>query len=512
MILNETPRRILVTKLVSWGHWFALINIIVAIIIASIFVYSSPFPSTLLGTLFLFSNWFSHIGFLTFFGFVIFILPLCYVIPNAKLVKTVSSSIAALGLALLAFDALLYNKYGLHLSFSSADLIRSEAQTVMGQFDWQQWGFLSLLFVVWFSFQLIIANALWQRIERFQKYKLALPVSGFFMVCFVTSHAVHVWADANLYQPIVQQDNMFPLSYPATAKTLMSKYGLLDIQNYQQRKELQFDGSIEDVNYPAEPVYCAISGESRLIILIQTTEQRSSVPSALGMKSFSKHYDLSSSPKTAMVSTLFGLPELYLPALTNEIPLMLDLPSKLGLPVALFSQSSDDLPFASKFLQEWSSFNQFADSPTPKLAIGFVTSEQLEILLTTKLLSENNVLVTQLASNSDHHEPMPLFANFDLKGGLSSNEDISATALNVLGCKADEGSYSTGQNLVQPRRNWLVSTQGSKVIVMHNNQRIEVQSNGNYKIFERESGAESAESLNTGLLSQAMKHLSKFNK
>jgi hypothetical protein len=47
---------------------------------------------------------------------------------------------------------------------------------------------------------------------------------------------------------------------------------------------------------------------------------------------------------------------------------------------------------------------------------------------------------------------------------------------------------------------------------MHNNQRIEVQSNGNYKIFERESGAESAESLNTGLLSQAMKHLSKFNK
>ena len=197
MILAETPRRKLVTKLVSWGHWFALINIIVAIIIASVFVYSSPLPDTLLGTIYLFSNWFSHIGFLTFFGFVIFILPLCYIIPNARVVKAFSSSIAALGLALLAFDALLYNKYGLHLSMSSAELIRSEATTVIAEFGWQQWGFLLLLFMVWLSFQLIIANALWQRIERVQKYKLAMPISSFFVLCFVSSHAVHVWADAN---------------------------------------------------------------------------------------------------------------------------------------------------------------------------------------------------------------------------------------------------------------------------------------------------------------------------
>lgn len=511
MILNETPRRILVTKLVSWGHWFALINIVVAIIIASIFVYSSPFPETLAGTLFLFANWFSHIGFLTFFGFVIFILPLCYLIPNAKLVKTFSSSIAALGLALLAFDALLYNKYGLHLSVSSADLIRSEAQTVIADFDWQQWGFLLLLFLVWLSFQLIIANALWQRIERFQKYKLTMPITGFFVVCFVTSHAVHVWADANLYQPIVQQDDMFPLSYPATAKTLMSKYGLLDIQSYQQRKDLQFDRSINDVEYPSEPVYCAINGDSRVIILVQTSTEHSRLPESLGMLSHNKHYDLSLDLNTASLATLFGLPELYLPALSSEVPVLLDLPSKLGLPVALFTPL-DDMPFAKEFNKQWNEFAQFALSQSPKLAIGFVSSSQLDEILTPNLLANNKVLVTQLAGQLDHHTPMPLYTNFRLKDGLSSNEDIPATALNLMGCNANEASYSTGQNLVEPRRNWLVSTQGSKVIVLHNNQRIEVQSNGNYKIYERESGADSSQPLNTGLLSQAMKHLSQFNK
>ena len=40
MILAESPRRQRVTKLVNWGHWFALANIIIAIVIASIFVFS----------------------------------------------------------------------------------------------------------------------------------------------------------------------------------------------------------------------------------------------------------------------------------------------------------------------------------------------------------------------------------------------------------------------------------------------------------------------------------------
>ena len=46
MILAESPRRQRVTKLVNWGHWFALANIVIAIIIASVYVVSSPAPGT----------------------------------------------------------------------------------------------------------------------------------------------------------------------------------------------------------------------------------------------------------------------------------------------------------------------------------------------------------------------------------------------------------------------------------------------------------------------------------
>lgn len=78
MILAESPRRQRVTKLVNWGHWFALANIIIAIVIASIFVFSSPMPGTGVGTLYLLANWFGHIGFMTFLASLFLFSPVLF--------------------------------------------------------------------------------------------------------------------------------------------------------------------------------------------------------------------------------------------------------------------------------------------------------------------------------------------------------------------------------------------------------------------------------------------------
>ena len=511
MILTETPRRKLVTNLVNWGHWFALVNIMIAIVIASIYVFTSPLPGTVLGTLYLFANWFSHIGFLTFIGFVIFILPLCYLIPSAKVVKTIGSVLGAFGLALMAFDALLYNKHGLHLSLGSAELIRSEAQHAIAEFGWQQWGFLLLLFLVWLTFQLVVANAIWKRLERLQKYKLGMPISSFFVICFVSSHAIHVWADANLYQPIVQQDDMFPLSYPATAKTLMSKYGLLDIQNYQQRKALQFDYSVSSIKYPLAPVYCGLQPQRSTLLLVQIDGVPSVGAEQLGLQAYNHYYSLNSNFQSLATSTLFGLPELYLPSLKTPAPLLLELPSKLNLPVMLYSDEVIDHPKVGEYTVNWDEFKSNLKRTTPYLSIAFINQQQLDEILHPNLMNNADVFLTGMANENDFHHSV-LYSNVKMQDQLSSIEDLAPTILNLLGCAAPVENYSTGQNLVAPKRKWLVATQGNKVVVMHNGHRIEVSSNGSYKIFERDSGQQSVSPLNTGLLSQAMKHLSRFYK
>jgi membrane-anchored protein YejM (alkaline phosphatase superfamily) len=510
MILAETPRRKLVTQLVNWGHWFALLNIIIAVTIAAIYILNSPAPGSAIGTFYLFTNWLSHIGFLTFFGFVILILPLCYLVPNAKAVKTLSSVLAALGLALLAFDALLYNKYGVHLSLNSAELIRTETQTAIAQFGWQQWGFLLLLFVVWLSFQLIVANALWQRIDRLQKRKLGLPIGAFFVGCFVISHALHVWADAKLYQPIVQQDNMFPLSYPATAKTLMAKYSLLDIEDYQQRKALQFNQTIKGIIYPAEPVYCSVDNSKKVLLL---SIVKGELPSSIaGLSKFEHHYLLESSIDNGITTVLFGLPELYHSALKSYSPLLLQLPRNMGLSVSVYLDNNSDSGHSglAPYQKDWQQFKQEVIDTSSNLSIGFVQAEQLDELLTENILAQYQIIVTTLVEQNALKNS--LLSNITINKAISSLEDIAPTALNLLGCAAQAKAYSTGNTLTQKGNlNYIVSTQGSKVLLLTNNQKIEIMKNGNVRVFDLNTGEEAFSQVDPNILSQGIKHLSRFS-
>ncbi|MFT6898287.1 MAG: membrane-anchored protein YejM (alkaline phosphatase superfamily) [Paraglaciecola sp.] len=508
MILTETPRRKLITQLVNWGHWFALINMLLAIAIATIYIFNSPAPQTLLGVTYLFINWVSHIGFLTFFGFIIFILPLCYLVPSARTVKGVSALLAAIALALLALDALLYNKYGVHLSLNSAQLIRNEANNAISGFGWQKWSFFLLVFVFWLSTQLIIANAIWKRIGRLQKRKLALPISSFFIVCFVSSHALHIWADANLYHPIVQQDDLFPLSYPATAKTLMSRYNLLDRENYDQRKELQFNESMDNIRYPLSPIYCSVIPASKVLMLVQIDNMP--VDTASHFVFNSPHLGHHSSMDAAKRSLLFGLPELYHPALNRKTPVLLDLPRGLGLNVGIYSEQAIKQSSIEGFVQDWQTFAANLAAQQTHLGIAFVTAEQINRLLSTQILQQYQVLLLKNVSD-DSQIQKRLYSNTPLAAEFSSTEDLAPTMLNMLGCHASEKAYSTGRDLQKTTQDWAVSTQGHRVIVMQHLQRIEVLSNGSTKVFNVQSGEEEFATFDTALLSQAIKRLSSFS-
>ncbi|MGJ8681906.1 DUF3413 domain-containing protein [Paraglaciecola sp.] len=507
MMLTETPRRKLVTQLVNWGHWFALLNIFIAITIAGIYIVNSPAPDTALGVVYLLANWVSHIGFITFFAFVILILPLCYLLPNAKTVKVVSSTFAAIGLALLGFDALLYNKYGVHLSLNSAELIKHEAQTVIAQFGIQQWAFLLFLFLAWLSFQLVLANALWQRIDRLQKRKLGLPISSIFVACFVASHAMHVWADANLYQPIVQQDNMFPISYPATAKTLMARYSLLDIEDYQQRKSLQFNHKVDGISYPSTPVYCSVNNKNKVLVLAITDGK---LPTSIdGLIGQSRHYGFHSNISDGENSVLYGLPELYHQALQQHIPILFSLPNSMGLTVSLYAPQNSQ-PKLQSFMSGWQKFSTGVQNASSNLAIGFIQAEQLTDILTTNVLSQYKIIVTNLNHQGDIESR--LFTNFQSNKTMSSHEDIAPTSLNILGCKANASSYSTGNSLIATTSpKYLVSSQGSKVLLLDDQYKTEIMNNGNAKIYDLKTNQEVFKPVDTDLLSQGIKHLSRFS-
>ena len=220
---------------------------------------------------------------------------------------------------------------------------------------------------------------------------------------------------------------------------------------------------------------------------------------------------LNSDFQSLVSTTLFGMPELYQSSLKSSAPLLLELPSKLNLTVNVYSDDLIEHVDVDRYTVDWSSFKQNIQRFDSSLSVGFVKAQELDEILTPEVIEKADVFVTGLAEEKDFHHSV-LYSNVALQDQLSSNEDLAPTLLNLLGCAAPVENYSTGQNLMSPKRKWLVATQGNNVVVLHNGHRIEVSSNGSYKIFERDTGQQSVEALNTGLLSQAMKHLSRFYK
>ena len=263
--------------LISWSHWFTFFNILAAIALSSYYLFSDPAPTTLFGQVYLITTWVSHIAFLTFISFVLVLFPLTLVFPNTKFIRTSGSIIFAMGLLLLMLDAFIYSRLGYHLNASSSSQIISLLQDIAKENSL----FFTIggaLAIVILGFEFIVSNYAWKHLRQLQKTVFARFVIFALVLSFFFSHLSHIWADANLDYDILRQDTVLPLSYPATAKTLLTKYGLFNIDDYIERKNSPLSFSHAIPSYPtitAElcPSEVANKAPTNSVFLILTEQQ-----------------------------------------------------------------------------------------------------------------------------------------------------------------------------------------------------------------------------------------------
>lgn len=497
MIYNESPRRKQITEQVSWGHWFALANILIAIAISSIYIFSTPITTTPISLIYMFTMWIGHISFIAFLGFIILILPLCYQLTNLNVLRAGSACVAAIALALLAFDALVYNQTGFHLSFSSAELLRTETRVQVNAFGWLQWFYLGLLFIVWFMLQLVIANAIYKRLKRFQRLRFTPYMTTAFVVCFIASHGIHVWADARLYTPILKQDNMFPLSYPATAKTLMARYGLLDLEIREQQEELQYQvGS--GFLYPPQPVYCSVKNDVKLVLLANLDGTVQTIPEGLTRNDF--HLVTSTDITTNSQQIKYAMPS-NMVEMISVAPVLLDLLSAFEINSAVYISGNEET-----VLEDFSA--DIANDETG-FYMGIVDGAEFSTLSENDMGENTYVMMITKSEETDNYH---LYTNFLNNTQASTNEDIAPTVLRQFGCMADVERYSTGQALQEPLRNWVVSTKEENLVFFIYPMLTEVARDGSYKVLDVTTHEEQLVDIDTNMLSRSIKHLESFNK
>jgi hypothetical protein len=189
--------------------------------------------------------------------------------------------------------------------------------------------------------------------------------------------------------------------------------------------------------------------------------------------------------------------------MADKRPVLLALPQAQGMQVSVSHQQALNHPFIKGYQSKF-------DVTRQGIHIAFADGETIRNALSSDVIDKGIVIVASQDNDADAHTGA-LYSNLALTANTASTEDIAPTLLQALGCRSPVMNYSTGRNLVAPERNWLVSTSGDRIVVIHNMRQIEVLSNGSYEITNLNDNSRSNDDLNMDLLSQAVKHLTRFS-
>ncbi len=182
------------------------------------------------------------------------------------LVVPVGTALSTATLLALLIDTQVYQLYRFHINAGVMNLLLGGAAQETFDFSrsmYLQAAAIALAIVLvqsvaaWLGWRYVLHNPGSRRVAR----ALALTLFG----TVVTFHAAHIWADATGYAPLLEQTDVLPLRYAATAKRSLRALGVEVHSQPTVRSRGQEGG---DLVYPLHPLKCRQSGTPPNIIVI----------------------------------------------------------------------------------------------------------------------------------------------------------------------------------------------------------------------------------------------------
>ncbi len=332
-----------VSRLVSWGHWFAFFNGFLAMIVGIRYLSSVGYPETLLGWGYLAISTIGHFSFLAFIVYLVLIFPVTLLLPYSKILRGFAAVVATLSLCILLYDTIIYDDYGLHLSPFVFDLAWADLNALLRGTSY----IVTPLGII--ALELTLANFLWKRIEKIHKINCGNKLVAFVGLCFISSHLIHIWADAADITEITQLDDAYPLSYPATARSFMESHGIDGKNSLRRGSALK-----SSLNYPMAAMQCKAEAQPN-ILLITINNLRADMVDAKTMpfltqygennQDFHQHLSGGSQYNSGMFSILYGLQGSYLNAagLSHTTPVLTQTLKQQGYQLGLFATQESEL-------------------------------------------------------------------------------------------------------------------------------------------------------------------------
>ena len=352
MVTHRQRYREKVSQMVSWGHWFALFNILLSLVIGSRYLFIADWPTTLAGRIYSYVSIIGHFSFLVFATYLLILFPLTFIVGSQRLMRFLSVILATAGMTLLLIDSEVFTRFHLHLNPIVWQLVINPDENEMAR-DWQLM-FISVPVIL--LLELVFATWSWQKLRSLtRRRRFARPLAAFLFIAFIASHVVYIWADANFYRPITMQRANLPLSYPMTARRFLEKHGLLDAQEYQRRLIEQGNPDVVSVQYPLSELRYRDMGTGQNVLLITVdglnySRFEKQMPALAGFAeqniSFTRHMSSGNTTDNGIFGLFYGISPSYMDGIlsTRTPAALITALNQQGYQLGLFSSDGFTSP------------------------------------------------------------------------------------------------------------------------------------------------------------------------
>lgn len=482
------------SQLLSWGHWFTFANIGLALLISLSYLFADSPPTSFMGITYMLVTWLSHTSFIAFIAFVLTVFPLSLVFPYPRHIRGMAAVIATCGASLLTLDAYVYFNLGYHLSTSALPEILSLLWHRLTSSPALTTILASAVVLLILGFQLIVSNFTWQRLEQLKQLKFARYAISFLIMCFALSHSIHIWADANLKFDITKQDNVLPLSYPTTAKSLLAKNDLLDLESYNQAHNVKINN--QNINYqiPTPLAKCDDYAQKNIDIFVFETDKQLADFIANKTVYKTKQFLQPTDHDDMLFSLVYGLPAFYKMAILKDKTL----PAWQSQRRSIEIKGIDELNFINDQAHTNSVIRVIKGSDT------LISHDETSQFFAFSLASDSQeVVTTSVLYSSDKR-----ISKVD---GLIQPSDLMATSVGqYLNCKAIAEQTMLGVNLYKKKDDMGVNYSQGVVIAYKKDRITLIDSDGNFKNISAAEGFSIEQGLDIPFLVQSIKKLKTF--
>ncbi|WHP46436.1 DUF3413 domain-containing protein [Mannheimia bovis] len=537
---NSRQYRDATSQKITWGHWFALFNIVLALLISSRYAFNADWPNTLVGKLYFFVSLFGHFSFVVFAAFLLILFPLSFIIKNDRTYRGLSVILATIGQTVLLVDTEVFKQFSLHLSPLVWDLLVNPEEGELTR----KWQLLFVPMPLILLAEMIYSRWCWQKLRSFSRQKWGKYLALFFLVSFTATHLIYAWADMNAYRPITAQKANYPLSHPMTARNFLEKHGFIDRAELDQ--EIEESGRLDTffLNYPKASLVPTQQSNTN-ILLINLSGLAKEMINAENMPylsevsqhsyRFMNHYSSGDNHSAGALGLFYSLSGKYLDSVLADktVSPLIQVFKKSNYQLGLFSHNgfADPIYHQAIFsgillptahsnvgaISQWKSwissrsldnpFFSYLDLSVPSAAssqdqqklFDLQFAEIWQHLTQNALLGNTLVMITSDTTNNDSTDenpfakkhiqvPMLFYWQGESKeyNFLSSHLDIMPTLLSgFFKVQNPLSDYAQGIDLsTQSQRLWVSSSNHKwNVAVMPNGEQYHIDRKGNFKHF-----------------------------